>query len=100
MVKIILKPLLAEKMAGPVETGRGENMLSRKSLVLEIVQRVTDAGMPHSEVLINLVEQHGRQAGLPIMAMDYIRVLAALEDELQGGAAEKREALVVISLAV
>src|SRR5215467_16036609 len=79
MVKVILKTLLAEKVAVAVETRRAEDMLPGNSLVLQVVQRVTDARMGHSEGLIYLVEQHRRQAGLPIMAMDHLRVLAAFE---------------------
>src|SRR5262249_16960078 len=67
MVKVILKTLLAEKVTVSVETSRAENMLSSQSLVLQIMQRVTDAGMGHPEGLIDLVQQHRRQAGLPIM---------------------------------
>jgi hypothetical protein len=70
------------------------------ALVLEVMQRVANPRMSHSRVLIHLVKQHRHQTDLPIVAVNDVRVLVALEHELQRGPAEECEPLVVIHLPV
>src|ERR1035441_7020543 len=100
MVEIVLEPFLMKEVTRPVETGRAQNMLPGDALVLEVMQRVTHPRMSHPRVLIHLKEQHRHQSGLPIMAVNDVRVLVALEHELQGGLDRKSEPLVVIHLPV
>src|SRR5438552_2001816 len=56
--------------------------------------------MAQADVLINLAKQHRRQPRLPVMTMNDVGLLAALEQELERRTAEKRKALIVIRLAV
>src|ERR1039457_964890 len=100
MVEIVLKPILVKEVGGPVETGRAQDMLTGDALMLEVMQRVAHPRMSHPRVLIHLIEQHWHQAGLPIMAVNDVWVLVALEHELQRRTAEEGEALVVIHLPV
>src|SRR5262249_22295600 len=58
MVEIILEAIVMKKVRVPIESGPAEDMLASHSLMLKIVQRVTNPRMPHSQVLINLVEQN------------------------------------------
>ncbi len=83
-----------------IQAGGAEDVFPRHALMLQVVQRVTDPRMPHPKLLINLVEQHRHEACLPVVTMDDVRVLVAFEHELQRGAAEEREALIVVVLAV
>ena len=100
MVEIVLEPVLVKEVTGPVETGRAQDMLPGDALVLEVMQSVTHPGMGHPHVLVHLVEQHRHQAGLPIVAVDDVRVLVALEHELECRPAEEGEPLVIIHLPV
>ena len=66
----------------------------------DIVQRVADPRMGHPQLVVDLIKQHRYQAGLPIVAMDDVGMLVALEHELQGCAGEECKALRVVALAV
>src|SRR6185436_6038447 len=87
-------------MAVPVQAGGAKNVFPGGSLMLQIVERVANARVPHAQVLIDFVQKHRRQACLPIVAMNNLRMLLALEHELERGAAEKGEPLVIIPLPV
>ncbi len=100
VVEIVLEAVLVKEVAVPVEAGRAQDVLPGDALMLEVVQRVTDPRMGHAQVLVHLVEQHRHQAGLPVVAVNDVRVLVALEHELQRGPAEESEPLVVIRLPV
>ena len=79
-----------------VEPGGAQDVLPGDALVLKVVQGEANPRMRHAEVLVHLVEQHRHQAGLPVVAVDDVRVLVALEHELQRRPAEEREPLVVV----
>src|SRR5437773_6855338 len=100
VIEIVPQPIRVEKIAVPIEACRAQDMLSGDSLVLQIVQGVTDAGLGHPDVLIDFIEQHGGQTALPIMAMNDVRALVALEHELERCPAEKSKPFVIIALAV
>src|SRR5258708_10715719 len=84
----------------PVEAGCAQDALAGKALMLEIMERVADARMGHANSLINFIKQYRHQSGLPVVAMDDVRVLVALEHELEGCAGKKRKALVIVAMAV
>ena len=100
MVEIILQPILMIEVRVAVQAGGAEDVFSRHALMLHVVQRETDTRMLHAEMLINLVEQHRHEGGLPVVTVDHVGMLATLEHELQRGATEESEALVVVLLAV
>src|SRR5262245_14229043 len=83
-----------------MESDGAEDVLAYNTLVLEIMQRVTNARMRHAQMLIHLVKQHRHKARLPVVTVNDIWMLTALEHELQRGAAKEREALVVVVVAV
>ena len=89
MVEIVLEPVLVKEVTGPIETGRAQDVLPGDALMLEVMQRVAHPRMSHSQMLVHLIQQHRHQAGLPIMAVNDVRVLVALEHELQGGLAKE-----------
>ena len=68
--------------------------------MVQVMQRVTHPRVGHAQVLVHLIEQHRHQASLPVVAVNDVRVLVALEHELQRGPAEEREPQVVIHLPV
>ncbi len=100
VVEIVLEAVLVKEVGVPVQPGGAQDVLPGDALVLEVVQRVAHPRMGHAHVLVHLVEQHRHQAGLPVVAVNDVRVLVALEHELQRGPAEEGEPLVVIHLPV
>src|SRR6478736_733615 len=89
-----------EKVGVAIQAGGAQDVFPRDALMLQVVQREADARMRHAEVLINLVEQHRHEGGLPVVTVDDVGMLAALEHELQSGATEEGEALVIIHLTI
>src|SRR2546422_8346118 len=100
MIETVLEAILMKEMRRAIEASGAEHVLPGDALMLPIVQRVTDTRMGHPNVLVDFVEQHRRQARLPVVAMDDVWMFAALEHEFQRRAAKKGEALVIISMAV
>ena len=49
--------------------GLAEDVLAGKPLVAQVVEGEADPGVRHAQPLVNLEEQHGRQGGLPVMAV-------------------------------
>jgi hypothetical protein len=66
----------------------------------DVVQRVTHPGVCHPQTLIHFIEEHRDQGGLPVVAVDDVRMLVCLEQELQRRPTEKSESFSVIGLAV
>src|SRR6266566_3936979 len=97
---VVPQAVVVEKMLGPMKAGGPENVLSANPLMAEIVDRETNAGMPHAQVLINFVKQHRYQGRLPIVAMNDLRLLASFENELEGGPAKKGESEQIIVVSV
>ena len=56
--------------------------------------------MGHAELLIELVQEHRYQSGLPVMAVDDVRVLAGLPQELHRRAGKERVAQHIVRKAV
>ena len=99
-IVVVAQSVVVKEMFRPIQSGRPQDMFSGNGLMAKIVDGETDARMPHAQVLVYLVEQHRHQGGLPIVAMDDLRVFAALEHEFQSGPAEKGESQDVIVVAV
>src|SRR6266487_3646642 len=99
-IMVVPQAVIVEEMLGPMKAGGPENVISANPLMAEIVDRETNAGMPHAQVLINFVKQHRYQGRLPIMAMNDLRLLARLEHELEGGPAKKGESEQIIVVSV
>jgi len=76
-----------KEMLGPIKAGGLEQVTSADALMAEIVDRETDAGMPHAQVLIDFVKQHRYKGRLPIMTMNDLRPLARFERSAFGSSA-------------
>src|SRR5437867_7233920 len=99
-IKVVPQAVIMEEMLGPMKAGGLENVTSASALMAEIVDRETDAGMPHAQVLIDFVKQHRYQGRLPIMAMKDLRLLAGFEHELESGPAKKSKSKQIIVVSV
>src|SRR6266516_4220167 len=99
-IMVVPQAVIVHEMLGPMKAGGPENVISANPLMAEIVDRETNAGMPHAQVLINFVKQHRYQGRLPIMAMNDLRLLARLEHELEDGPAKKGESEQIIVVSV
>src|SRR5437870_499279 len=99
-VIVVPQPVVMEEMLGPIKAGGLEKVTSASALMAEIVDRETDAGMSHAQVLIDFVKQHWDKGCLPIMAMNDLRLLARFEHELEGGPAKKGESKEIIVVSV
>jgi hypothetical protein len=100
IVEIIPEAILMIEVAVPIQSGGAQNVFSRHTLVLQIVEGVTDPRMRHPKMLINLVKQHWCQRRLPIVTMNNFRALAAFQHEFQGGPAKESESQVIVGLTV
>src|SRR6266571_1183709 len=99
-ILVVPQAVVVEKMLGPMKAGGPEKELSANPLMAEIVDRETNAGMPHAQVLIDFVKQHRYKGRLPIVAMNDLRLLARFEHELEGGPAKKGESERIIVVSV
>src|SRR5882724_1538252 len=99
-ILVVPQTVIVEEMLGPMKAGGPENVLSADPLMAEIVDRETNAGMPHAQVLIDFVKQHRYKGRLPIVAMNDLRPLASFEHELEGGPAKKGESEQIIVVSV
>src|SRR6266516_2778043 len=99
-IVVVPQAVIVEEMLGPMKAGGPENVLSANPLMAEIVDRETNAGMPHAQVLIDFVKQHRYKGRLPIVAMNDLRLLASFEHELEGGPAKKGESKQIIVVSV
>src|SRR5438477_11471840 len=97
---VVAQAVVMEEMLGPVQPGRSKKIIPGRALMPKIVDRETNPRMSHAQMLINFVKEHRHQAGLPVVAMDDLRVLAGLEHELEGRPAEKSESAHVIVLTI
>ena len=70
------------------------------ALVADVVQGVAHPRMAHAHGLIHLVQEHGQQAGLPVMAVDDVGLATGLEHILQHRAGEKSEACRVVVMPI
>jgi hypothetical protein len=96
---IIGKAIVVHDM-GWIQANLAQNMFAIDTLVPEVVQCEADTRMAHAQALIDLVEEDGNERGLPIVAVDNVRVLIRLEHEFQCRAAEESKALNIVILAV
>src|SRR6266404_6571551 len=99
-VEIVLEPIRMKDMPVRVEAGSAQDALAANALVLEIMESVTDPRMGHAKPLKNFIKQHRHQSGLPVVAMDDVRVFVAFEHELESGTGKKSKALVIVSVTV
>ena len=100
VVEIVEKPVVVEVVLGPAQPGRPEDGLAGDALVLEVVDRIDHALPVHAEAGIDLVEKHRDEAGLPVVAVDDVRPLVALEQELHRRLAEEGKAQRIVLKAV
>ena len=99
-VEVVAQPVVVVEALGTAQPGRPEHRLAAHPLVAEVVDGVADTLVPQPDVLVDLEQQHGHQRRLPVVAMDHLRPLARLEDELERRLAEEREPLDIVRRAV
>ncbi|OQB89622.1 MAG: hypothetical protein BWX86_02415 [Verrucomicrobia bacterium ADurb.Bin122] len=96
----VLQAILGVEMRGAVEPGGTQDVLAGEPLVGDVVQGEADARMAQAGLLVELVEHHGHERGLPVVAVDHVGVFAGFQHELQRGFAEEGETLVVVVVPV
>src|SRR5207247_31399 len=99
-IMVVPQAVIMEEMLGPIQAGGLENVTSASALMAEIMDRETDAGMPHAQVLIDFVKQHRHKSRLPVMAMNDLRLFTRFEHELEGGPAKKGESKQIIVVSI
>jgi len=70
------------------------------ALVAHVVQGEANPRVRHAQTLVHLVEEHGHQSGLPIMAVDDLELPVGFEQELHRRPGKEGKALPVVALAV
>src|SRR5262249_60835447 len=96
---VVAKPVLIEEVTGAPQLRSPERLDSADALVAEVVDRVTDP-LERQYLAVLLVQQHGHQPGLPVVAVDDIWALAGLEQEFQRGLREQGEPLGIVVIPV
>ena len=99
-IEVVPQSLIDEVPSGIAQSGRRESRFARDPLMAEVVHGEAHALIPHPGPLVDLVQQHGDERRLPIVAMDDLRALAGLEHELERRLAEEREPFDVVPGAV
>ena len=66
----------------------------------EVVHREADPLIAHPDRLIELVKQYGDEPRLPIVAVDDVRTLSGLQQELERRLAEEGKAVRIVMRAV
>src|SRR5271169_5972207 len=66
----------------------------------EVVQGVTNAGMGHAVILVNIKEEYRHDTRLPVVTVDNVGMLVRLEHKLKGRPAEKSKPLGIILMTV
>ncbi len=99
-VERVAHPVGRAEVVGPIQAGGAQDSGSRRALVAEVVDGVADALMGEPGAGVDLVEQHRHQRGLPVVRVNHVGALVALQHELERRLAEEREALRVVPEAV
>jgi hypothetical protein len=61
-IMVVPQAVIVHEMLGPMKAGGPENVISASPLMAEIVDRETNARMPHAQMLIDFVKQHRHRA--------------------------------------
>jgi hypothetical protein len=98
-VGVIAQPVGVQEVLRPVQLGGPQHLRAGDALIAEVVHRVTDPLVRHRMPVL-LTQQHRDQAGVPVVAMDDIRALAGLQQELQRRLGKEREPCNVVVISV
>src|SRR5580765_1419273 len=83
-----------------IQSNLPQDLLAVNSLMPDIVQRVAHPRACHSQTLVHFIEEYRNQGGLPIVAVEDVRMLVRFEHELQGRPTQKSNSFSIIRLAV
>src|SRR5208337_3835511 len=100
MIGAVPEPVGVKIIIRPVESYGTQYKLSDHSLMHEVVQGITDAGMGHAIILVQIKQEYRHDPGLPVVTVDYVRMLVRLEHKLKGRPAEKSKPLGIIAVTV
>ncbi len=75
MIEVVPEPVVVKIMIRPVESYGTQYVLSCYSLMPDVVQGITDAGMGHAIILVNIKEQHRHDTSLPVVTVDDVGML-------------------------
>src|SRR5208283_1543725 len=100
IIGAVPEPVRVKIIIRPVESYGTQYRLPGHSLMLEVVQGITYAGMGHAITLVHIKEKYRHDSSLPVVAMDYVGMLVGLEHKLKGRPAEKSKPLGIIIMAV
>lgn len=91
MVEVVSKPIIIEEVRRPSQSGRPQDVLPSDPLMLEVVDRVANPLVLHTDVSVHLVQENRDERSLPIMAVNDVRKLVRFQHELEGRPAEEGE---------
>ena len=83
-----------------IQTDLPQDMFAVDALVAKVMERETDPRMAQAEMLINFIKKDGNKRGLPIVAMNNVRMLVRFEDEFQRRTAKESESFNVVIVPV
>jgi hypothetical protein len=99
VVAVILQAV-PRSIRGGIQTHLTEHGIPGHTLMHDIVEGETYSGVGHAQVFVHVKKKHRHQPGLPVMAVDDIRVLVGLEHKLQRRPAKECETLRVVRMPI
>jgi hypothetical protein len=100
IIGVVPEPVGVKIIIRPVESYGTQYELPGNSLMLEIMQGKADSGMGHAIILVQIKEEYRHYPSLPVVTVDYVRMLVRLEHKLKGRPAEKSKPLGIIAVTV
>jgi hypothetical protein len=100
MIGVVPETVGVKIIIRPVESYGTQYKFSGHSLMLEVMQGITNAGMGHAITFIHIKEKHRDDTRLPIVTVDYIGMFVRLEHKLKGRPAKKSKPFRVIVMTV
>jgi hypothetical protein len=100
MIGVVPEPVGVKIMIRPVESYGTQYKLPGHSLMLEVVQGITYAGMGHAITLVQIKEEYRNDPSLPVVTVDYVRMLVRLEHKFKRRSAKKSKPLGIIAVTV
>ena len=99
-VVVVAQPVVIEEAIRIMQPGGPQHLHAADPLMLEVVDGEAGPRVVMPSCLVDLVQQHRYQGRLPVVAMDDVRMLAGLPQELHRRPGEEGEAQDVVRKAV
>src|SRR5689334_16907558 len=83
-----------------VQAYLAKNEIIGDTLMTDVVQCVAHAWVGHTQVFVHFKEQRRNESGLPVVAMDDIRVLVQFQHQFERGAIEEGESRRIVVMSI